>query len=972
MKNNSSNLHDSVVIEATSYNKLLSQFEEIVASSDFSPVQDLTSAKTSSISLIPTSFQNITTYKTDGVSHQAPTITVSATRNENSLPRKLSLVSNGIVKKLVKNRHGISVSSLLRDPRVSKMKLVTDVQCNGTNAVNGISNQNQVNVASVTDVENSDPLQSNVLKPVSSKLAGNQTIKPNSETNQTGISAVNDTKDSIPPIVLPELSITRPVKKSASTDEFPDLLKPQNLTRYVELSSLKSQDNNNNNSSKKQTIQYRPYYSHLRDHDYTLNCPRFIPKEKSTTTTTTTSTKRSFIIPKKKKKLSDDQCLNNSVSNNSNKDSDNPNTQEYFSNDPQTNSLNLENENSSSPNIQTANSTSSPLPVSSDDTKDVLHEEKRETAEVFESVEKQNISSCGLSALHDYVSSENPFDCRNVDNHDFRTCDMCKDFFPKPKSGEKCNDDVFPDVVPCQMCCHLSEDNLTANYVKHCNVNSPLGHLNPCGLLSCPTDEAINACIFDYPNDKELRKISSTDVEGILDSDMLDFTSLKTIDQNHFNLKNSLDLLIPPSLRHNQKTYENFCNFPNEITVNENNDNLKESILNENDFLFISEPVKTSVDSSSTIEISDQAVNENTSNNENSPMEEDPDEKDMSIDEGSDDDEVLLNKVPTYLSGLSTEAINNKSKISYQSYIDNGIDTSDFIKDPSPEHVTELCKIPAYHQSFSNSTKYDINSSSLVRKYPWSERRKSAIRHHQQFDSDCETSKSCLSSSSSPSPSDSPTEEFPSWSQSSSRSTSPSSDSRSGQFSPYSDYTSSRDRSPSPFSQHRSTYSLQKVSRQNRNYSRIRSPYRYSNHHRSRRRSSLTNKYHDKDIHQDERRIVYVGKLPLNYTSNQLKELFSKWGPVEKVSLHFREHQDNYGFVTFYHQSDAYLSMDATSKIKDFPFDVCFGGRRTFCQESYADLDSLVEDEEEFGTVIQTSNVSFEQLLKDWKRDRKH
>lgn len=604
--------------------------------------------------------------------------------------------------------------------------------------------ENQVNVASINDVENSDPLQSTVLKPVGSKLAGNQTVKPNSGTIQTGNSALNDAKESIPPMVLPELSITRPVRKSASTDEFPDLLKPQNLTRYVELSSLKSQDNNN--STKKQTIQYRPYYSHLRDHDYTLNCPRFIPKEKSTIT----STRRSFIIPKKKKKTSDDQCLSNPVSNNSNKDSDNPNTQEYFSNDPQTNSLKLENENSSSPNIQTANSTSSPLSVSSDHTNDVLHEEKRETAEVssdLESIVKQNVSSCGLSALQDYVSSENPFDCRNVENHDFRTCDMCKDFFPKSKSGEKCNDDVFPDVVPCQMCCHLSEDNLTANYVKHCNVNSPLGHLNPCGLLSCPADEAINAYIFDYPNDKELEKISSIDVEGILDSDMLDFKSLKTIDQNHFNHKNSLDLLISPSLRHNQKSYENFCNFPSETAVN---DDLKESILNENDFLFISEPVKASVDSSSTT-ISDQAVNENISNSENSPAGEDPlyksDETEMDIDNEESEDEVLFNKVPTYLCRLSTEAINNKAKISYQSYIDNGINTSDFVKSPSPEHETELCKIPAYHQSFSNSTKYDINPSSLVHKYPWSERRKSAIRHHQQFDSDCETSKSCLSSS---------------------------------------------------------------------------------------------------------------------------------------------------------------------------------------------------------------------------------
>lgn len=52
-------------------------------------------------------------------------------------------------------------------------------------------------------------------------------------------------------------------------------------------------------------------------------------------------------------------------------------------------------------------------------------------------------------------------------------------------------------------------------------------------------------------------------------------------------------------------------------------------------------------------------------------------------------------------------------------------------------------------------------------------------------------------------------------------------------------------------------------------------------------------------------------------------------------------HRDNYGFVTYYDTKDAFTAIESGSKLRkpdELPFDLCFGGRRQFCQSSYADL----------------------------------
>lgn len=40
---------------------------------------------------------------------------------------------------------------------------------------------------------------------------------------------------------------------------------------------------------------------------------------------------------------------------------------------------------------------------------------------------------------------------------------------------------------------------------------------------------------------------------------------------------------------------------------------------------------------------------------------------------------------------------------------------------------------------------------------------------------------------------------------------------------------------------------------------------------------------------QDERRVVYVGRICRSMTHDELRERFSQFGEVECVSLHFRE-----------------------------------------------------------------------------------
>jgi len=99
-------------------------------------------------------------------------------------------------------------------------------------------------------------------------------------------------------------------------------------------------------------------------------------------------------------------------------------------------------------------------------------------------------------------------------------------------------------------------------------------------------------------------------------------------------------------------------------------------------------------------------------------------------------------------------------------------------------------------------------------------------------------------------------------------------------------------------------------------------------------------------VHVEERKIVYVGKIEEGTLKSDLRTRFETFGPIVDISVHFRERGDNYGFLTFQNQADANSAIEHGNDDKSLPqYDLCFGGRRTFCRENYYDMDDVEVDE---------------------------
>lgn len=123
----------------------------------------------------------------------------------------------------------------------------------------------------------------------------------------------------------------------------------------------------------------------------------------------------------------------------------------------------------------------------------------------------------------------------------------------------------------------------------------------------------------------------------------------------------------------------------------------------------------------------------------------------------------------------------------------------------------------------------------------------------------------------------------------------------------------------------------------------------------------------------EERRVVYVGRIRGTMTQKELKERFSYFGEIEECTLHFRDQGDHYGFVTYYNTNDAFMAIENGSKLRkpdEYPFDLCFGGRRQFCQTSYADLDSSKEYDP-LPSRSKTLALDFDTLLKQAQQNMK-
>ncbi|XP_054456821.1 peroxisome proliferator-activated receptor gamma coactivator-related protein 1 [Anoplopoma fimbria] len=123
----------------------------------------------------------------------------------------------------------------------------------------------------------------------------------------------------------------------------------------------------------------------------------------------------------------------------------------------------------------------------------------------------------------------------------------------------------------------------------------------------------------------------------------------------------------------------------------------------------------------------------------------------------------------------------------------------------------------------------------------------------------------------------------------------------------------------------------------------------------------------------EERRVVYIGRIRGTMTQKELKERFSMFGEIEECTLHFRDHGDNYGFVTYYDTKNAFTAIENGSKLRkpdELPFDLCFGGRRQFCKSNYADLDSSREYDP-LPAKGKFHALDFDTLLKQAKQNQK-
>lgn len=98
----------------------------------------------------------------------------------------------------------------------------------------------------------------------------------------------------------------------------------------------------------------------------------------------------------------------------------------------------------------------------------------------------------------------------------------------------------------------------------------------------------------------------------------------------------------------------------------------------------------------------------------------------------------------------------------------------------------------------------------------------------------------------------------------------------------------------------------------------------------------------EKQRQVEERRVIYVGRIEEGTSKAELRRRFEMFGPIIDISVHFREHGDNYGFVTFAYKVDAYEAVEHGNDDPNLPhYDLCFGGRRAFCKTRYADLDGM-------------------------------
>ncbi|XP_077501999.1 uncharacterized protein LOC144113009 [Amblyomma americanum] len=158
--------------------------------------------------------------------------------------------------------------------------------------------------------------------------------------------------------------------------------------------------------------------------------------------------------------------------------------------------------------------------------------------------------------------------------------------------------------------------------------------------------------------------------------------------------------------------------------------------------------------------------------------------------------------------------------------------------------------------------------------------------------------------------------------------------------------------------------SVRQRSRSSRRPRDCRSSWRPQHRHREPRRFMPSPPRRRIPDQKEERRVIYVGNIPEGTTRLDLRERFARFGHIEEVSVHFRDHGDNYGFVTFLRGADAYEAVEHGNDDPKLPrFDLCFGGRRQFCRTNWADLDSQYEKYYYIQREPHVNSLDFDSLL---------
>ncbi|MBN3291013.1 PRGC1 protein, partial [Polypterus senegalus] len=202
----------------------------------------------------------------------------------------------------------------------------------------------------------------------------------------------------------------------------------------------------------------------------------------------------------------------------------------------------------------------------------------------------------------------------------------------------------------------------------------------------------------------------------------------------------------------------------------------------------------------------------------------------------------------------------------------------------------------------------------------------------------------------------------------------------------------SRSRSRSPYSRSLSRTRCDNDSGHNRprshrsphsySRSRSRSPYnrrpRYDSYeeyqHERLKREEYQRDYEKREFErakQEERRVVYVGRLRSDITRTELKRRFEVFGEIEECTVNMRDDGDNIGFITYRYTCDAFAALEnghSLRRLNEPQFELCFGGCKQFCQSNYTDLDSHSDDFDPAATKSKYDSLDFDSLLKEAQR----